>query len=68
MDNVNNLNGVPNFGHGYETDERPEEGVESDEGVEVGESTLGEQDGTESEESEASDSNRPKRGRPRKES
>ncbi len=68
--NVNNLNGVANFGHGL-----PDNGVviagvtdvpqyekvitESKEGdarVEVGETPLGEQDGAESEESKTGDS------------
>lgn len=47
--NVNRLNGIPNFGYGFpEEHESIEESGEGDEGVEVGETTLGVEEGTES--------------------
>lgn len=58
MDNVNNLNGVPNFGHGYpESNETgPSEGQESDARVQEGDAPLGVEEGAESEVEETSDS------------
>lgn len=56
--NVNNLNGIPNFGHGFPEDneEATSKSEESTGGIQEGEVTLGEQAGTEGEEQTASSS------------
>ena len=64
--NVNRLNGIPNFCMGFpkeepKQDEGTEENIESDEGVEVGEASLGVEEGATSEEQETSVSDSPKR-------
>ena len=57
--NVNNLNGVPNFGHGFEDEKEIQgssESENSDARIQEGNAPFGEQAGSEGEEQEASDS------------
>lgn len=62
--NVNNLNGIPNFGHGLPSEitdttqyeEVASEGEESNARVQDGEAAFGEQAGAESEVAETGDS------------